>query len=233
MARVAKRLKRQGADDRGALQEIKGMLHRHGYSGMSRPGEIVEALEHLLESRNAADGIDASAPPTLAAPAPTLLASPAIPVAVDATRALFGLPPTQPAAAPFRAPALCVPSFRSLSQPAPMASPMPAPAPIAAPAAMPAATAASAQGPDRSAPLDIAAFNAKFKDSAEQKAAANLAEANGGPRPKAAASAGARFANGRTGVKPSVEDQYKILERITGKHAEPAPPSGIVNAMAR
>jgi hypothetical protein len=235
MARVAKRLKRNAAGDRGALEEIRGLLTRRGYSGMKDAADLVEAVEHALGMRDEETSslLPAPAPALLlAAPAPAPVGVGVAPAeALAVARMAFGLPASAgPAPAP--APPARLPTFAELmAGPAPgVAVPLAAAPPVAptAPPPLPMPTA-----PVRTGPLDIKAFEAKFKENATDASAANRAEADGGPRPKGAAGGGSRFLNGNTGRRPDANDQYAILERITGKHAAPAPPSGIPNAMAR
>lgn len=231
MARVAKRLKRNGADDRGALQDIRSLLAERGYSGLQKPGDIVEALEHLLLGREEGMEMPPALSTTLPIPQPHAVpAAPsgigiAPPEAVAIARAAFGASPKAPSVPPLL-------SFAEImAGPAPTSA-HPAPAPASAP---PSATIADpASGPPaRTGPLDIHTFQARFEKNAATAAAANMAEAGGAPRPKGASPAGARFLSGKTGRKPPVDNQYEILQAITGKKAAPAPPSGIVNAMAR
>lgn len=241
-ARMLKRLKQSVADDRGAMTEIRRLLTQRGYHGVQTSGDVVEALGHLLEELEG--GRDLGTTPALAAPAPALAApAPASPMSAPldplaAMRAALGVSmPSEPTR-----PSLCLPNFTSLASPPLVPQPAPQPVPQMAPQAAPQMTpqmtpqAAPQMAPQmapagapHTGPLDLHSFEAKFKANSATAAASNLAEANGAPRPKG--EGGARFKTG--GSRPNVNEQYAILERVTGKKAAPAPPSGIPNALAR
>lgn len=203
MRRMAKRLKRQGCDDRQALADIKALLGQMGYHNLTTPSAIADAVEDVKVRLEEFE----SGAATVSAPTgvPRLEASPVIAGALPDFQSAFTL-----ASAPTLAPSLslALPDLRTLSA-------RPAPAPAMAPALQ------AESGPPPA--FDPQAFQAKLDAKMRESEKTGIVHRPPGSNGKVT----------RGPAKLSVQEQYALLEKITGKHAAPAPPSGRVNVMAR
>jgi hypothetical protein len=205
MRRMAKRLKRQGVDERGALASIKEMLGRMGYHNLTTPSAITDAVEDVMirlgefESGTATVSTSMESPP--------LEMSPATAGMLPDFQAAFSL---APAAAPAPSLSLALPDLRALSA---------RPAPVMA--AAPVLALSNAGAPP--AAFDPQAFQAKLDAKMRESEKTGIVHRPPGSNGKVT----------RGPPKLSVAEQYEMLEKITGKHAAPAPPSGRVIVMAR
>lgn len=210
--RQLRRLKSQVANERGAMLHIKQTLGQLGYQNLSDHNAIADAVADMAERLSDFES-GTTLPPTVTQPilhAPTAAVLIPAPDILPALQMAFQAPPVKVS--------LALPDLRlgmMAQQPTIVAS-GPAPTLLSSPAT---STGAPAAAPTE---LDYAAFQEKLKAKMKESERTGVIHRQPGSSSVT-----------RGAPKVTVEEQYEILNKITGKHAAPAPPSGIPNLVAR
>lgn len=207
--RQLRRLKSQVANERGAMLLIKQTLGQMGYQNLADHNAIADAVADMADRLSDFES-GAALPPNVTQPVlhaqPSVTFAPA-PDILPALQMAFQTPPVKVS--------LALPDLRlgmTAQQPVLVVS-APAPALLSTPAA------SSATNPGE---LEYAVFQEKLKAKMRESERTGVIHRSPGSSSVT-----------RGAPKVGVEEQYEIINKITGKHAAPAPASGIPNLAAR